>query len=136
MKYICYSLLRVCSLIVGLWLPALCLSADLAFKGLGNEHLVGDSVTITLDTPAPTEGETVELWIAMQLPTGEFQFITGNQASTSLNVGLQPFMKGFSPTEDGIELQIATDDLPAGDYTFYALYVKSDHGLDRSAPPA
>jgi len=136
MKYTCYSLLRVCSLIVGLWLPALCLSADLAFKDLGDEHLVGDSVTITLDTPAPTEGETVELWIAMRLPTGEFQFITGNQASPSLSVGLQSFLKGFTPTGDGIELQIATDNLPAGDYTFYALYVKSDHGLASDAPPA
>ncbi|HEW97748.1 MAG: nitrite reductase [Candidatus Parabeggiatoa sp. nov. 3] len=44
-------------------------------------------------------------------------------------------MKNFSPKKEGITLQIATDELPSGEYVIYALYVNPDHGIDHNAPP-
>gem|GEM_PF-77046 len=134
MRYISHFQIKALTF-VGLWLPALCLSADLTFENSKDEYFVGDSVTITLKTPEPTKAGPIGLWLGMALPSGDIKFITGGIANPTINVELQAFMENLPSTSEEVTWQMATDDLPTGDYTFYALYVDPGHGLVSNAPP-
>jgi hypothetical protein len=48
---------------IAISLPALCLSADLAFTGLADGYFSGNTMSFTLETPSA--GETVDLWMAV-----------------------------------------------------------------------
>jgi len=135
MKYLSMGCLKTLTLLVILGLPIMGLSGDLIFKDVQEKSFVGDSVTVTLETPVLSAGEKVELWVAVLLPTGQFQFLTGSPLNPTFSTRLQPLMKNFSPKKEGITLQIATDELPSGEYVIYALYVNPDHGIDHNAPP-
>jgi len=134
MKHHSHRLLRVLTLFVGLWLPAFGTSAELGFNPLNAEHISGDTLELVLETPALSPGEAVDLWVAL-FYNGEFLFASGSPAKPVFGTGKQPLVKGITPTDAGITLKIATDDLEAGDYAFYALYVNSLHGLTGDYPP-
>ncbi|MDM8560435.1 cytochrome D1 domain-containing protein [Candidatus Parabeggiatoa sp. HSG14] len=125
MKYYSHFLWRILALTVGFSLPALCISANLGFGKVKAEHIGGDALALTLNTPALTKDEKVDLWVAIQLPTGEWRYASGSVANPSFGVQMQPLVKGLSPKEAGEQLQIATDDFPEGEHLIYALYVDS-----------
>jgi nitrite reductase (NO-forming)/hydroxylamine reductase len=104
---------------IAISLPALCLSADLAFTGLADEYLSGDTMSFTLETPSA--GETVDLWMAVILPSGELQYVTGSPTNPSFSTVMGPFIKSL--TGYSVTLEIATDKLRGGGYVFYAVYV-------------
>ncbi|MDM8563590.1 cytochrome c, partial [Candidatus Marithioploca araucensis] len=78
---------------------------------------------------------SVGLWLGLALSNGVNKFNTVGIAKPTKNVELQAFMESLPSTSEEVTLQMATDDLPAGDYTFYALYVDPGHGLVSNAPP-
>ncbi|KHD05556.1 hypothetical protein PN36_29820 [Candidatus Thiomargarita nelsonii] len=114
-----YKLLGFFPVLVVLWLPAFCLSADLTLTDLKAEYLSGESISFKVETSLP--GETIDLWLAMFTPSGELQYITGSPTNPSFGTTMQPVVKGFTSTD--ITFEIATDRLGGGGYTFYALYV-------------
>jgi len=119
MKYKFLGLFRFFPVLLVLWLPAICLSADLTLTDLKAEYLSGESLSFKVE--ASSSAETIDLWLAMFTPSGELQYITGSPTNPSFGTTMQPFTKGFTATD--ITFEIATDRLGGGDYTFYALYV-------------
>lgn len=98
------------------------------FQGLKTFYNVGETATIELieNQAVSLRTESVDLWVAIQLPSGEFLFRT---ASPKFPFSLEPqVFKRFVPIQNTQDTRhtILEIEIPpgiGGKYTFYALYV-------------
>ena len=95
--------------------------ATIEFEGLQDTYNVGEIVDLDLvEIVPPARTQPIDLWFAVQLPSGEIIFIT----QTPLSVQ-QPFKAAVALTETHHKL--LTFEVPpdfGGEYTLYALYVE------------
>jgi PKD repeat protein len=98
--------------------------SDLQFQGLKTFYQVGEQVKVELvENPAAgSRSHTIDLWVAIQLPTGELLFETLPLFSFSLDP--QPFKRAMPSHETRHSiLEFVVPPGMGGEYTFYALYV-------------
>ncbi|EDN67284.1 cell surface protein [Beggiatoa sp. PS] len=100
--------------------------SEIAFKGLEKSYNVGDTVDINVVEKLPKSAlEKVDLWIAIQIPTGDLLFLT---LIPQFSFSLEPTPFKLSIDNSETTHQILNDfeimSGIGGDYTFYALYVK------------
>jgi WD40 repeat protein/chitodextrinase len=100
--------------------------SEITFDGLENAYNIGDFVNFSVVEKLPKNAlEKVDLWIAIQIPTGDLLFLT-LMPQFSFTLEPTPFKLSIDNAET--EHQILNDfEIPpgiGGDYTFYALYVK------------
>ncbi|MCP4709235.1 MAG: PKD domain-containing protein, partial [Planctomycetes bacterium] len=98
--------------------------AEINFDGMQDSYEAGETVSITVaETPTPPRPD-VDLWTAVQIPSGEVFFRT---SSSSMPFSLDPqvFKAGIG-LSDTVH-PVFEFELPPGvegEYTFYALYVR------------
>lgn len=104
--------------------------AQLRFTGLKSTYQAGDLLNITLQENSINRKRVLDLWVALQLPNGELQFISPDNAGL---FGRQPkpFKRDVSLSET--QHPIATLTIPAGltgQYQLYAIF--NEAGRDAS----
>jgi PKD repeat protein len=100
--------------------------ANLTFKGLKPSYSTGEKIVVDLDENlgTPSRSEKVDLWVAIELPNHEFLFLIPEENGLFSSQPL-PFRTSLEMTEQTyrvLELEIPPG--LAGQYVFYALYVK------------
>ncbi len=100
--------------------------AQIAFENLQDTYEVGETVVIALIETLPrSQTEHVDLWIAVQLPSGELLFRTDNPLMP-WHPKQQPYKTGIDHTEthhDVFDFEVPEG--MGGDYFLYAVYVKT-----------
>jgi chitodextrinase len=100
--------------------------SEIAFDGLEKSYNVGDIVDINVVEKLPKNAlEKVDLWIAIQIPTGDLLFLT-LMPQFSFTLEPTPFKESIDNSETDHQILNDFEITPeiGGDYTFYALYVK------------
>jgi hypothetical protein len=105
--------------------------AELAFKGLKDYYNVGVQVVMELVETGNNRDTSVDLWVAIQLPSGEILFRT--DMPMPLNFWT-PWSPNLQPHKTSIEIadtnhHIFDFELPegiGGKYTLYAVYVEEN----------
>ncbi|MCP4700089.1 MAG: hypothetical protein GY862_25035 [Gammaproteobacteria bacterium] len=101
--------------------------AKINFDGMQDSYEAGETVSITVaETSTASRPERVDLWTAVQLPSGEFFFRTSSSS--------MPFSPEPQVFKAGVELRdivhpVFEFELPPGvegEYTFYAIYVQEE----------
>jgi PKD repeat protein len=99
--------------------------SEIRFEGLKNAYDIGDTLTITVaESSATSRSERVDLWVAAQIPTGEFAYITSSP-SEPFSLEPRPFKTGITPSEtvhSVFEFQVPPG--MQGKYLLYALYAQ------------
>jgi hypothetical protein len=100
--------------------------AEIKFDGLKESYDVGETITIRVveEPNASPRAESVDLWVAMQMPTGELFFKTPS-SSTPFSLEPQPFKTGVKLSET--VHQVFEFKVPPGiegKYTLFAIYVQ------------
>ncbi len=100
-------------------------SSQIAFEGLQESYEVGDIALVDLIEIVPRNPlEMIDLWVAIQIPSGEMLFIT-DSPQEQFDPKPQPYKKSLPNTDTAnqvLEFKITPD--MGGDYTLYGLYVK------------
>ncbi|MEK8016321.1 MAG: PKD domain-containing protein [Candidatus Parabeggiatoa sp.] len=99
--------------------------AELSFMGLKAFYAIGEKIVVDLQEHLNTASrEKVDLWVAMQLPWGDWVFKTA--------LGVEPFSPTPQPFRSGLEASEAIHRIldfevvpgVGGEYAIYALYVE------------
>jgi len=101
--------------------------AQLAYQGLKERYQIGEIVNIRLQKSLPNKPlEKVDLWLAIQIPTGELLFLTAATPQLSFSLEPEPFQTANENSEiiilENIEIMSGME----GAYIFYALYVQEN----------
>jgi formylglycine-generating enzyme required for sulfatase activity len=114
------------SLLLGITQTVSAANAELTFLCLKPIYEVGEYVIIDLqeDLQAPSRFHKVDLWVAIQLPSGQLLFLTPLPL-TPTSLKPQPFRESLETTTRKHRLlEFELLEGLGGDYTFYALYVE------------
>ncbi len=136
--YYYYGLLRILTFSVSLLLPAFCTYADempsLTFKDLKAAYRLGETVHIRLETRAFPHSlvDPVDLWVAIELPTGQPLLFVVDDPANPFSFTPQPFKQGMTLAETtDLLLQVKATDALAGNYVLYALYSETNTAFEQ-----
>ncbi len=99
--------------------------SEIEFAGLKHFYGAGDTFTLKVaETPLSVpRTKRVDLWVAMQLPSGEFLFI--NSSPSRFFLKARPFKTGIKPSETVQQVfESEVMQVTGETYTFYAFYVE------------
>lgn len=98
----------------------------LSFSTAQTQYKTGETVAVNLleSLKLPNRTEFVDLWVTVELPTGEFLYVTDSPILFDKNP--QPFKK-FVDSKEKVHKVLNFKVLPElkGNYTFHAVYVKT-----------
>ncbi|RKZ40903.1 MAG: hypothetical protein DRQ49_02635 [Gammaproteobacteria bacterium] len=109
-----------------LWdmIPTTCTSSCIQIEGLEDAYTIGTELVMRL-VETGERSELIDLWLAIVLPDNEMLFVTSFPAA-SYSLSPQPFksaVESSAKTHALLDIQVSPG-TAAGEYTFYALYVK------------
>lgn len=103
---------------------------QLAFRGAIATYSTGNTINITLEEFGIDRQKTVDLWIAILLPNGEFLYL--NQAAESLFTSTPTaFKQAVDPNETAFPvLNYTVPTGITGHYTFFAIFNESNADIN------
>lgn len=102
-------------------------AAQLHFGALQTAYHAGDTLTIILQENTITRQQALDLWVAIKLPNGEFEFIGADKQFSA-----QPQAFKWNVDTATTIHPVVTLTVPVGSegvYTLYAIFNKPDQGI-------